>query len=133
LVITVTATPCRQAAGLAQVTAAESDQLVAVDDVPFAVHGEHAVAVAVEGEAREVVAGLHSRAQAIHVGGAAVVVDVCGRRAVARTPMSRRAFGDLGGGPERRAVGAVEQDLLAAQIEVLEAFLERAQVISSAP
>ena len=40
-----------QAPGVAQVQRGERDQLVAVDDRARAVDGEHAVAVAVEGEA----------------------------------------------------------------------------------
>ena len=41
----------RQPAGVAQVQRCERDQLVAVDDRALAVDREHAVAVAVEGEA----------------------------------------------------------------------------------
>ena len=48
-----------EAAGALEVQRRERHQLVAVDDLAGAVDGEHAVAVAVEGEADRVTAGAH--------------------------------------------------------------------------
>ena len=81
MVITVTATPLPgQAVVLAQVQRRERDQLVAVDDGAVAVDREHAVAVAVEGEAGVVAPLAHRVGEALDVGGAAAVVDVAAVR-----------------------------------------------------
>ena len=62
--------------------------------------------------------------------GAAVVVDVAAVGLVGDDPdVGAEAAEDLRRGAERRAVGAVEQDPAAGQVEVLEALVQRAQVV----
>ena len=110
----------------AEVDRGERDQLVAVDDRAVAVDREHAVAVAVEREAGVVAARAHGLRERVDVRGAAAVVDVAavglGREHldVGAEPAEQRGR-DLVGG----AVGAVEQQPHAGQVERAEARLER--------
>ena len=114
----------------AQVQRGERDQLVAVDDRAVAVDREHAVAVAVEGEAGVVAPLAHRLREALDVGGAAAVVDVApvrvGREQV---DLGAEAAEDLRRGAVGRAVGAVEQHAPAAQVELGEALVQPAQVV----
>ena len=77
MVITVTATPSPlRRPRVAQVQRRERQQLVAVDDRAAAVDREHAVAVAVEGEAERVPAREHPLGERLDVRRAAAGVDV---------------------------------------------------------
>jgi hypothetical protein len=110
----------------AEVDGGERDQLVAVDDDAVAVDRQHAVAVAVEREARVVAAVAHGGGERLHVGRAAARVDVAavglGRDHVDR---GAEAAEDGRGDLERRAVGAVEHDPPAAQVQAAEPLLQR--------
>jgi hypothetical protein len=125
--MTVTATP-----GTRRCSA--RDQLVAVHHDSLAVDGEHAVAVAVEGEARVIAALAHALRQPLDVRGTAFRVDVAavglGRDHVdvgAERGEDRR--GRLVGG----AVGAVEQQPAARQVERGEPLPQRGQVVVERP
>ena len=114
-----------QAAALAQVQRGEGEQLVAVDHRAGAIDGEHAVAVAVEGEAEVVAAladGLRERAE---VGRADAGVDVApvglDRH---RGHLRAQAAEGLGGDVHGRAVGAVQHDVAPGEVEVREPALE---------
>ena len=84
-VITVTATTLD-----AEVEGEDREDLVAVDDVPVAVDGQHPVAVAVERDAEVEAAGPHRLLEEREVGGAAAVVDVLAVRVRLRSPSPRR-------------------------------------------
>ena len=104
----------------------ERDQLVSVHDDAVAVDGQHAVAVAVEREARVVAALGDGLRQRVDVGGAAAVVDVAavglgGQHVDVRAEPPEQRGRDLVG----RAVGAVEQQPLPGQVQGAEARLER--------
>ena len=104
----------------------EGEQLVAVDDRPGAVLGEHAVAVAVERE-RDVVA---ADVEVVDVGRADARVDVAPVRLVGvRGDGGAQAAEDLRRDLVGGAVGAVEEHLDAAQVEVAEALVQAAQVV----
>ena len=87
------------------------NDLVSVDDLPGLVHREHAVAVAVEGDAEVVGAVAHDVLQEGEVGRTAAHVDV---RAVGRVRNRRHVraepLEDGGGDGRIRAVGAVDRD-----------------------
>ena len=109
-------------------------QLIAVDNLPAPVDGEHAIAVAVEGEAQGVAAGDHLLGERVHVRGAAPCVDVapvggCGDHTHARAEASEDLGRDLVGG----AVGAVEQHIEAIEIERGEAGVQFTQVVLGGP
>jgi hypothetical protein len=74
--MTVTTTPPPQPVRVAQVQGGEGDELVAVDHGARPVHGQDAVAVAVEREADGVPAGHDALGERLDVRGAAAVVDV---------------------------------------------------------
>jgi hypothetical protein len=115
-------------AGHAAVQDREREQLVAVDDRAGAVDGEHAVAVAVEREA-DVVA-VDARRERVDVGRADAVVDVAPVGLVGDDgDVGVQAAEDLGRDVGGRAVGAVEQDLAAAEVERGEALVQAAQVV----
>ena len=115
---------------LAQVQRRERHQLVAVDDLAAAVDRQHAVAVAVEREPERVSARDHRAGEHVEVRGAAAGVDVAAvgrvgdhRHARAETPEDLRR--NLVGG----AVGAVEQHVHAAEVELAEADVQLAQIV----
>ncbi len=122
--------PAGEAPGALEVQRGERHQLVAVHDLPGAVHGEHAVAVAVEGEADGVAAREHVARELAHVGGAAAGVDVAPvgvlrdhRHVRAEAPEDLRR--DAVGG----AVGAVQQHVEPVEVELGEARVQLAQVV----
>ena len=119
-----------QTARSAQVEGRERDQLVTVDDDPVTVDREHAVPVAVEGEARVVTARDDGLRQRLDVGRPDAVVDVApvGLGSDRRDARAETAE-DLRADPVGRSVGAVEQDVEPAEIERREALVERAQVV----
>lgn len=122
------ATP--EPAGGAQVQRRQRDELVAVDDLPGAVDGEHAVAVPVESEADVVLTVAHARDERLEVRRPAAVVDVAAVRLVADDVHVRaEAAEDL----RRHAIGgpvrAVEQDTAPLQVERLEARVQRAEIV----
>ncbi len=96
----------------------DGDDEVAVDEVAVGVDGQHAVAVAVEGEAQVEPVGAHERLQRPDVRRPAAVVDVAAVRFGAQHDDVGAALGQA----ERRrlvhrAVGAVDGDAQAGQIE----------------
>jgi hypothetical protein len=108
----------------------ERDQLVPVDDAARPVDGEHAVAVAVEGEPGVVTAGADVRGERVDVGGAAARVDVAPVGLVVEdVDVGAEPAEDLGRGLVGRAVRAVERDAPAAEVERGEALVQRAQVV----
>ncbi len=108
----------------------ERDELVAVDHLAVAVDGQDAVAVAVEREAQLVVAGAERRLQALQMRRAAAVVDVASVRLVGEDlDLGAEPAEDLRSGLERRAVGGVEQDTAAGEVERLKAGVQLAQVV----
>ena len=120
----------RQPALAAQVQGGERHQLVAVHHRAVAIHRQDAIAVAVEGEAHVMAAG-NALGQALHVGGPAFVVDVAAvgiRRD--HLEVGAQAPEDLGCHAVGGAVGAVEQDAAAGQVQVAEAELELAHVVA---
>src|SRR5439155_22364275 len=91
-----------EAIAIAKVQRGQRHQLIAVDNLPAPVDGEHAIAVAVEGEAQGVTAGDHLLGERVHVRGAAPCVDVApvgtrGDHAYARAEASEDLGGDLVG------------------------------------
>ena len=117
-------------AGHAEVLGGEGDHLVAVDHGAGPVHGEHAVAVAVEREAEVVAAGGQRRLQRVEVRRAAAGVDVATVRLGGdHVDMGAEAAEDLRPGLEGRAVRAVQQHAAAGQVEVGEALMQGAQVV----
>ena len=90
-----------QPPGVAQVQGGQRDQLVAVDDGAVAVDGQHAVAVAVEGEAEVVAARDDRLGERVDVGRAAAVVDVAPVGLVG----DRRSPSRRGGGRSRARRG----------------------------
>ena len=108
----------------------QREQLVAVNEDAVAVHGEHAVAVAVEGEADRVTA-LHDRlGQRLDVGRTAAGVDVAPVRAHAdRRDARAEALEDLRGDAVGRAMRAVEQHVQSVEAQRLEAVVQVAFVV----
>ena len=114
----------------AQVQRGERQQLVAVDDGAQTVDRQHAVAVPVEGEADRVPAARHHLGQRLHVGRAAVRVDVAtvgciGHHGHVRT----QAPEDLRSHPIGGPIGAVQQHLQPAEVQLAEARVELAKVV----
>ena len=132
LVITVTTTPPLELAAGGHPAGGEGDQLVAVVDAAVAVDREHAVAVAVEGEADLGLGGGDPLGERLDVGGAAAGVDVA---PVGLDPdrldLGAEALEDRRRGPVGGAVGAVEDDPAAGEVE-REGGLELAQVVVEA-
>ena len=117
MVVTTTASPSsspRRRSSSAQ----QGDDLVAVERDAVAAHGQHPVAVAVEGQAQVGAGRRHRRGQQRQVGGAAAVVDVhaVGFDADRRHP-GAEALQDLGRRDGGRAVGAVDDDRHAAEVD----------------
>ena len=106
-----------QPALVQQVQAAGSHDLVAIDQTALLVHRQAAVGVAVEGDADVVAAGLYHGGQAVHVGGAAPLVDVhpVGVGVDHVSAQLGEAVEQPGSGGRGGAVGAVHQDAQAAQ------------------
>ena len=131
MTVTATPSPAQPAAG-AEVQRRQRHQLVAVDHRALAVHRQHPVAVAVEGEADVVSPGAHALGERVHVSRAAAVVDVA---AVGldgdRLHVGAEAAEDLGRHAVGGAVGAVEQHADAVEVELAEAQLELAQVVAA--
>ena len=110
----------------------QGDQLVAVVRAAGAVDGEHAVAVAVEGEADRRLGAGDRRGEAVEVGGAAAVVDVAPVGLGAdRLDRGAEPLEDRRRGAEGGAVGAVEHHVLAGEVEG-EGGLQRPQVVLEA-
>ena len=108
----------------------ERDQLVAVDDIAGAIDRQHAIGIAVVGEADVVTAILDDRAQRFDVRRADAVVDVAPvRRDADRGDVRPEAPEDLGRRTVGGAVGAVERDVEARQIERGETGVQLAQVV----
>ena len=132
MLITVTTTPPLELAAGGHPAGGQGDQLVAVVDAAGAVDGEHAVAVAVEGEADLRLGGGDPLGQRLDVGGAAAGVDVA---AVGLDPdrldLGAEALEDRRRGPVGGAVGAVEDDLAAGEVE-REGGSQLAQVVVEA-
>ena len=120
LVITVTTIPPPASRPCAcRCNGGEREQLVAVDDRAVAVDREHAVAVAVEGEAGVVAALAHRLGQHADVRRAAAVVDVAPvGLGVQQRHARAEAAEDLRRDHEGRAVGAVEDDVESREVEV---------------
>ncbi len=105
----------------------DGEDLVAVDRVPVTVHGEHAVAVAVEGDAEVVAAGADGRLEERQIGGAAALVDVLAvRRRRHRGHLGAEALECLRSDPRVRAVRAVDGDPETGQVgaEALDDMLQ---------
>ena len=110
----------------------QGDQLVAVVAATAAVDGEDAIAVAVEGEADRRLGAGDRAGELLEVGGAAALVDVAPVRLGAdRLDRGAEPLEDRRGGAEGGAVGAVEQDVTAGEIE-REGGLQRPQVVLEA-
>ena len=108
----------------------ESDQLVAVDDMAATVDGQHAVPVSVEGEADGVISARHRLGQPLDVRGPDSGVDVAPVGAVGQhVDLGPQAPEDLGSHTEGGAVGAIEENPRATQIEVGETRVQLAQVV----
>ena len=131
MVITVTTTPSpARRSLLAQVQRRERDQLVAVDHGAGAIDREHAVAVAVEGQAERMPARAHLLAERGDMGRATALVDVAPVGACRHDgDVCAKAAEDLRGNLVGGAVGAVEQDVKPVETQLGEARLQLAQIV----
>jgi hypothetical protein len=120
--------------GPTQVQGGERDELVAVDDRPGAIDRQHAITVAVQREAERVAAVDDRPRERIDVGRAAALVDVAPVGSVVEGGhRGAEAAEDLGRDAIGRAVGAVQGDVEAGEVQVGEALVQRAQVVLLGP